>query len=71
MDRARFGPSRSRCISLRMTRREWSIIHQAIATIDCENLDGLDPTPREVEWLKKKIESKLDGEKVPRKSERR
>lgn len=70
MGEGRYSPMAPRCISLRMTRREWYIVHQALATIDCEKLDGIDPTPRELEWLKKKIESKLDGEKVPRKSER-
>lgn len=60
-----------RSLPLRLTRREWAIVQQAIATIDCRKCKKLGPMPRELEWLRKKIESKLQGEKVPRKSERR
>lgn len=59
-----------RSLPLRLTRREWAIVQQALATIDCEKCKELGPMPRELQWLKKKIESKLEGEKVPRKSER-
>jgi hypothetical protein len=69
--RAGYNLSDYRCVSLRLTGREWGILRQALRDLDCGKLvddpELLTKMRKDIVWLEKKIEAKMHGEKVPKK----